>query len=51
MSIPFTAEINPKGTTADELQRDLIRQLKTQNKELAVIIKDLYEQIEKVKEG
>ncbi|MBO7310624.1 MAG: hypothetical protein J6U86_04455 [Clostridia bacterium] len=51
MSIPFTASINPKGKNTDEVQRDLIRQLQIQNRELKIIIEDLYKQINKIGEG
>ncbi|MBQ8140619.1 MAG: hypothetical protein IJ038_02870 [Clostridia bacterium] len=46
MSIPFTAEINPKGNTAEQKQEDLIRQLRRQNEQLKVIIADLYKKAE-----
>lgn len=45
MAIPFTTEINPRGTTVEEIQNDLIKQLKIQNKELRVIIEDLYKNL------
>lgn len=50
MGIPFTAVINPKGNTLQEQQNDLIRQLQIQNKELRVIIEDLYKQMESGRE-
>lgn len=49
MAIPFTAEINPRGNTAEERQSDLVRQLQIQNKELRVIIDDLYRQLEETR--
>lgn len=49
MAIPLTVEINPKGNTTEERLEALVRQLQTENKELRVIIADLYMEIEDLK--
>lgn len=49
MAIPLTAEINPKGNTLEERHNALVSQLRTENKELKVIIEDLYKEIEDLK--
>lgn len=49
MAIPLTVEINPKGNTTEERLEALVRQLQTENKELGVIIEDLYKEIEDLK--
>lgn len=49
MAIPLTVEINPKGNTTEERLEALVRQLQTENKELRVIIADLYLEIEDLK--
>ena len=49
MAIPLTVEINPKGNTTEERLEALVRQLQTENKELSVIIEDLYLEIEDLK--
>jgi hypothetical protein len=46
MAIPFTTEINPRGSSPEERQEDLIRQLRIQNQQLKIIIADIYKQIE-----
>ena len=54
MIIPFTAEINPRGNTVEQVQGDLINQLRIQNTQLRIIIADLYrliEEKEKTTEG
>ena len=51
MAIPFTAEINPRGATPQEKQADLISQLRVQNKELRILIQDLYKEIDAIKKG
>lgn len=45
--IPFHAEINPTGATAERRLESLVSQLRLQNEQLRVIINDLYKQIEK----
>ena len=50
MAIPLTVEINPKGNTTEERLEALVRQLRTENKELSVIIEDLYKEIEYINE-
>ena len=47
--IQLTTNINPKGSTTEERQRDLIRQLQWQNEQLRRIIDDLYREIEEIK--
>ena len=47
--IQLTANINPKGRTGEELQRDLIHQLQVQNEQLRRIIDDLYREIAEIK--
>lgn len=42
MALPLKGEINPKGTTTEARLEDLVRQLQRQNKELKIIIEDLY---------
>ena len=49
--IQLTVNINPKGRTIEERQRDLVRQLQWQNEQLRRIIDDLYREIEKIKKG
>lgn len=47
----LTIEINPKGNTTEEKQADLIRLLRLQNKQLKLIIEDLYLKIGDKKEN
>ncbi len=49
MAIPFTSEIIPKGSTTEAKLADLVIQLQRQNRELKVIIQDLYRIIEEGK--
>lgn len=49
MAIPFTAEINPRGATVEQVQSALISQLRVQNTQLSVIIQDLYKEIDNIK--
>ena len=49
--IPYTAEIRPTGKTAENIQADLIRQLRAQNEQLKIIIQDLYREIDEIKKG
>jgi hypothetical protein len=51
MAIPFTAEINPRGATPEQKQADLISQLRVQNRQLNIIIQDLYREIDMIKKG
>ncbi|MBQ8836448.1 MAG: hypothetical protein IJ002_03165 [Clostridia bacterium] len=49
--IPLTTEINPLGATTEQRQNELIRQLRIQNEELKVIINDIYNELNNIKEG
>ena len=46
MAMNLTSEIVPKGINTEEILADLVCQLQKQNKELQVIIQDLYKKIE-----
>lgn len=58
MGIPFTAEINPRGSTTEARQAELIRQLRIQNEELKRQFEDIdkrfqqmQKKIQEVKDG
>lgn len=46
MAIPVTTEINPRGADTRERLEELIRQLRIQNRELKLIVNDIYGELE-----
>lgn len=51
MGLPIKSEINPKGATTEERLENLVRQLQLQNRELRVIVDDLYSKVEALTKG
>lgn len=48
--IQLTTEINPVGASVEQRQNELIRQLRIQNEQLKVIVIDIYNELNKIKE-
>lgn len=46
VAIPVTTEINPRGADTRERLEELIRQLRIQNRELKLIVNDIYGELE-----
>ena len=49
MGIPYTAEINPRGTTTEARLEDLIHQLRRQNEQLKRIFDETSKELNEIK--
>ena len=49
MLMPYTAEINPQGATADAKLEDLVRQLRRQNEQLKRIFEETSKELIEIK--